>query len=124
MLINLTNHPYNTWSDSQKQSAEQYGDVIDWTFPVIDPGMSGVNVKQLASDILNQMLNDAVIYEHYLNKTITIHIQGEQVFVFHLVRMLLDKGIPCLASTSVRKKTDLGNGKTEQQFQFVQFRAY
>lgn len=124
MLINLTNHPYKTWDEKQKLAAQKFGEVIDWDFPVIDPSMSGVKVKQVASEICAHLLDSGKIEQEYIRKTLWVHIQGEQVFVFQIVTLLLEKGIPCLASTSERRKINLGNGKSEQYFQFVQFRTY
>lgn len=38
MLINLSNHPYEKWDETQKQAAiEAFGRVEDYPFPPIDP---------------------------------------------------------------------------------------
>jgi hypothetical protein len=120
MLLNLSNHPSNTWRDAQMEAArQQYGDVQDWPFPAIDPHWSRDEVKNLA-DLYAERI-------HALRpRPKAIHIMGELTFVFCFVHKMLDdpNGLPCVASTTRRKVTEPEVGKKIVEFEFVKFRSY
>ncbi len=123
MLINLSNHPYSQWSEKQKQVAtENFGEVVDLPFPLVDPKATAKQVKLLSVDYFSRVLD---LFEKSDNKPKknAVHIQGEFTFVFHLVTMLKAKNIKCVASTSVRNTKQVGNKKIIN-FNFVQFREY
>ena len=123
MLLNLSNHPYSQWSEKQKETAHTlYGNVIDMPFPFVGPELSTDEVKILVSDYYRQVM---MFMEKHKNndKPNVIHIQGEFIFVFHLVTLLKKEGITCVASTSKRDVKQEG-GKKIINFQFVQFREY
>ena len=49
MLVNFTNHPYHCWSDIQKKVAEEnYGQVIDISFTVVDPLYNEEEIMRMA----------------------------------------------------------------------------
>ena len=123
MLINLSNHPYSQWSEKQKETAEKlYGEVVDLPFPFVKPELSTKEVKELANDYYNQVI---AFFEKHPNgtKQNAVHIQGEFIFVFHLVTQLKKVGIQCIASTSKRDIQQVGSKKIIN-FNFIQFRKY
>lgn len=123
MLLNLSNHPYSQWSEKQKERGHTlYGDVIDLPFPFVGPELSTDEVKNLVSDYYAQVLS--FMEKHKTaDKPNAVHIQGEFIFVFHLVTLLKKEGITCVASTSKRDVRQEG-GKKIINFQFIQFRHY
>jgi hypothetical protein len=123
MLINLSNHPYNQWSEKQKETAQkQYGMVQDMTFPMVDPSATTKEIKELALTFYKKITTiiDQCANEPYPN---AVHIQGEFTFVFNLVTLLKKSEISCVASTSTRNVKQIGEKKIIN-FKFVQFREY
>jgi len=115
MLLNLSNHPFDSWSEKQKKAAlESYGEVSDMAFPAVDPLCSGDEIESLAHDYLARIL---------ALQPQAVHIMGEMTFVFRLVVLLKSKGILCLASTTARIVQESVQKKTSI-FEFVQFRTY
>jgi hypothetical protein len=123
MLLNLSNHPYSQWSEKQKETAAAlFGDVIDLPFPFVDPEMTTAEVKKLADDYYRQVIS---LLEKHKNdsKQNAVHIQGEFIFVFHLVTLLKNDSVKCVASTSKRDIQQVGTKKIIN-FNFIQFREY
>ena len=123
MLLNLSNHPYSQWSEKQKETAETlYGEVVDLPFPFVKPELTTGEVKKLATDYYDQVIS---FFEKQKieNKQNAVHIQGEFIFVFHLVTLLKKANINCVASTSERDIQQVGNKKIIN-FNFIQFREY
>ena len=56
MFINLTNHPSDKWSESQRKAAEEYGEIVDIGFPDIDSKMSSEEVKRFAMDYVKKIM--------------------------------------------------------------------
>jgi len=123
MLLNLSNHPYSQWSEKQKETAHaMYGDVVDLPFPFVEPELSTEEVKTLVSDYYVQVLS--FMEKHKKDdKPNAVHIQGEFIFVFHLVTLLKKANITCVASTSKRDVKQEGEKKIIN-FKFIQFRKY
>jgi hypothetical protein len=119
MLINLSNHPYEQWSQTQKNAAQAYGECVDLPFPTIDPEGDETYIEQLAESYAAQVLAIAKGKEET-----TVHLMGEMTFTFTLLQMLLKENITCIASTSERISVDLGSGQKETRFDFVRFRKY
>lgn len=120
MLLNLSNHPSGQWSEAQLQKAiEQFGQVVDMPFPVINPEGDEMYIKDLAHTYLQRIL---AMCERYPD--ITVHIMGELNFCFALVELLKKSGIACVASTTTRKVIIANNSKKVSEFEFVRFRYY
>ena len=117
MFINLTNHPSERWSDEQLNAARQYGEIVDLSFPIIEPNFTKEDVmflvKESIETILGLMEDDTVV-----------HVMGEMTFTHNLVNALKEKGIICLASTTERNTIMTPDGKKISEFKFVQFREY
>lgn len=121
MLINLSNHPNSTWSERQLQAArEQFGEIIDIAFPVVDPTLHEEGVEELAYKYLSKiklLANDK-------NAIPVVHLMGEFSFTFALVTMLKAEGIDVIVSTSERQTEMNPDGSKTIRFDFVRFRKY
>jgi len=120
MLINLSNHPSEKWSQQQLDAAKCYGTVVDLPFPVIDPMAESFEIDKLSAGYLNQI---DLIFANDIKDQQAVHIMGELTFSFSLVNKLRAKGIACLASTTQRIVNEEDNLKMTE-FQFCRFRNY
>ncbi len=124
MLINLSNHPSKIWGNKQSSlTAEIYGSVIDLPFPPINPEATENNIAELAKEYFKRI---TIIFDECASepKANAVHIQGEFIFVYVLVTMLLQAGVKCVASTTVRTVEQEKDGKKFSVFEFVKFREY
>ncbi len=128
MLINLSNHPQEKWGLEQTNaSLIEYSHTEDMPFPVIDPFASTEEIQELAEEYFHKCI---ALFDDYAENVeqdqynFTVHVQGEFTFVYAIVSLFKENDIRCVASTSERKTIDLGDGKKELQFNFVQFREY
>ena len=121
MLINLSNHPVKNWSEKQITAAkEEYGEIMDLPFPLINPNASEDDIEKIAQKYFNICINE---FSHFPNRNNAVHIMGELTFTFTLVNRLLTNNIICVASTTERNAVEL-NGKKIAEFKFVRFRKY
>lgn len=122
MLINLSNHPSANWNAEQKKAAEtEFGQIVDLTFPNIQPEADLNDVKNLANQYVikvKELLKDAP------NGSGVVHIMGEHTFIFNILERLKLLNIRAVASTTERKAYEDGNGNTISKFRFVRFRDY
>ncbi len=124
MLINLSNHPSALWDSKQHKTAiKRYGNIVDLSFPSIDPHWSKEDILQLADDYFRRITG---IFDTCANQPFphAVHIQGEFTFVCTLVQMLKKAGITCVASTTVRNVIETEIGEKIVKFRFVRFREY
>ncbi len=113
MLLNLSNHPSASWSESQLAAAG--GQVVDMLFPQVAPDGNETYIENLANEYLRTILE---------NKDISaVHVMGEMNFTFALVTRLKASGIKCVASTTQRETVEK-DGVKISKFQFVRFREY
>lgn len=119
MLINCTNHPYETWREPLRQAAANYGEVVDVPFPQIMPQQTSVQLRQLVEELsakIEAMEPEAVI------------AAGEFTFLFMLVDKLLADGVKVMCTCSKRTTTEtlLPDGTNEKKslFVFECFREY
>ncbi|MCQ2211585.1 MAG: CRISPR-associated protein [Paludibacteraceae bacterium] len=118
-FLNLSNHPSSKWTVQQITAAKEVGEIIDWTFPQIDPLWPENQISLLADDYYKKIVD---LCPKPAN--ITIHLMGEMSFCYALVSRLSTKGYTCVASTTERIVVDRPDGVKEVKFQFVQFRKY
>ena len=118
ILINFSNHPSALWGAEQLAAAQTYGEVIDLSFPQVNPGMSEKELQALSSQYVDKILSMAE------GQNATVHIMGEMTFTFMVVTRLKEIGIQCVASTTERKVTCDSDGTKISEFSFVQFREY
>lgn len=121
MLINLSNHPYEQWSELQKQAAQAFGECVDLPFPAVDPWGDEHYIAQLAEEYRQRVHRLA---EKSAGESVAVHLMGEMTFTYALLQMLREDGVACIASTTERMSTDLGDGQKEIRFEFVRFRNY
>ena len=115
MLLNFTNHPFDSWDETQKQIAiNEYQSIIDYPFPEINPELDEIDLEQLVRKHLIKIIN---------LKPDTVHIMGEMNFTFQMIYFLMQNNIPCVASTSVRMMEKKGN-QIINTFKFERFRKY
>jgi hypothetical protein len=116
MLINFSNHPFETWDENHKNAAiERYQSVKDIPFPHINPTADELDIKSEAVkyiELILKMAPDAV------------HIMGEMNFTFQMIYYLMKEGIECIASTTTRVVEDFQDGTQKSSFKFVKFRSY
>ncbi|MBO5551364.1 MAG: hypothetical protein J5966_05335 [Lachnospiraceae bacterium] len=119
MLINCSNHPYEIWSELQKEAAAGYGKVMEIPFPQIDPVWDSGTIRRLASEYAGRIERQ---------KPDAVFVAGEFIFTFMLVDKLLSDGVKVIASCSRRvteeiKKED-GTNEKKSVFRFEGFREY
>lgn len=118
MFVNLSNHSSNNWSNRQLEMAKKYGEIIDVSFPVIDPNMTKQKVYDLALSYLDKIL---------ALKPDCVMCQGEFCFTYEMINLLKEKNIRVVAACSERKTIEkIIDNKCEKVsvFEFVQFREY
>lgn len=120
VLINLSNHPQNKWLKKQLEAAKKYGEVIDMPFPQIDAKTNSEDVKELAREYAQKIIDD---YDDG-DTEITVHIMGEMTFVYNFVRLFQGCGIRCIASSTQRIVEEEEPGKKITEFHFEDFREY
>ena len=112
-LINITNHPEESWSERQRQEALKiYEEIVDWPFPKVPTLWSEKEVVQYA------VMEAKKIIAIYENTDIDLHIMGEMTYSFVLIQYFLARGFRCVASC--RERVD----STSVPFKFARFRAY
>ena len=116
MFINLTNHPSSGWSKEQLKAAQEYGEVVDFPFPNIEPFFTSNEVKELAEITVKKIMTH--------NAHPVVHIMGEMTLTYAIVSRLKTIGINCVASTTERLVKMMPDGKKVSEFKFVQFREY
>ena len=117
VFVNLSNHPYEYWEETQKKAASEYGEASDLPFPSILPDASEEEINALADEYLERIVSMAP------KDRITVHIMGEMTFTFAMVERLKSMGIRCVASTTERVVEEHEGLKTSV-FSFVRFRDY
>jgi molybdopterin-guanine dinucleotide biosynthesis protein len=116
MLVNFTNHPFKSWSETQKNAAvSKYKEVADVSFPHINPNADELDIKAEAVKYLEIIIN---------MKPDAVHIMGEMNFTFQMINYLMQEGIECIASTTNRVVQDLSDGSQKSFFEFIKFRSY
>lgn len=119
MLLNLSNHPVETWTSDQLDAAlSEFGEVLYEPFPNIPPEYSGKDVYDLAKRYFN------VCKGILTSKSDAVMLSGETTFCAALSRLLLDAGYRVVCATTRRVNVDLGDGQFLKTFKFVGFRDY
>lgn len=118
LFVNLTNHPIATWSDNQLDAAKEFGELVDYPFPQVQPNASEEDIYNQAFLVFNDIL------EKYIGYELTIHLMGEFTMTSELLNLFQSQGITCVASTTERIVKDSNQGKKEVCFKFVRFRRY
>lgn len=118
IFINCSNHPSRYWSREQIEAAEQYGEVVDVRFPIVDPGMNEEEIAALAERMSRKILYyrpDAVM------------CQGEFTLTYAIVQRLKREKIRVMAACSKREVKEIyvpSGIRKEVIFRFERFREY
>lgn len=119
MLINLSNHPLNTWPKAQSEEAlSKFGEILDIPFPNIEPDWDEEKIAQLADQISSNIIH------HHGHEIAAVHVMGEFTLTYALVQRFKEKGYTCVASTSERIVEMLPDGSKNVKFEFCRFRRY
>lgn len=113
-FVNFSNHPSKKWCDEQRSAAEEYGEIIDITFPEVSPEADEAEIDVLASEFVERILELSPA---------AVMVQGEFTLAFAVVEMLKAKGIRCLAACSKRLVQERGDERIVR-FEFVRYREY
>lgn len=109
MLLNCSKIPATQWPKAQLDMGQtMYQHIQDLAFPSIDPLTTSSQIAELAQAYAQQIVG---------LRPQAVHVMGEPIFVYVLVRLLQGQGITCVAS-AVRPKSS-GRG-----YDFIQFRPY
>ncbi len=121
MLINLTNHPSKNWDKEQLSEANKlYGSVMDMPFPNIDTKTTLDEIKALAKEYI-QKIKELISKDSNLS---AVHVAGEFVFVYNVVKILEEQKIRALTSVTERNVINEKNGVKTSVFVFKGFRPY
>lgn len=118
LFINLSNHPSSSWTAEQLAAAEAFGELVDMPFPQVAPDATADDIKTLAEAQVEAIMKQAETH------TVTVHVMGEMSLIYRIVRMLSERGIRCVCSTSHRVVKDQGDGRRLVEFKFNSFRDY
>lgn len=122
MLVNLSNHPSARWQEDQKQKAiELYAEIVDISFPEVDPLGDEQYIQRLTDEYLAKVLEKLPAEPNHNN---AVHIMGEQTFCFALINKLKQHNVRCIASSTARDVVQESNEKITKYFKFVRFREY
>ncbi len=119
MFINFTNHPYNLWSEKEKQAAAVYGKMVEIPFPQIAPDEDEEGLREITKEYgerITALHPDAVM------------VAGDFTTCFMLVDYLLKANIHVIASCArrdtVETKREDGSLEKKSIFVFEGFRPY
>lgn len=120
MLINLSNHPSQSWSEKQLTAArEQYGELTDIPFPPVSADSSRDKIQSIADELVEKIMT---------MKPDAVMCQGEFTLTYAVVSRLKQRGITIISACSERVAEEklLPDGRSEKVmiFDFVQFREY
>lgn len=131
LLLNISNHTSDKWSDKQKEGWDKIKDI---PFPQIDPYKSIIHIHTLAEDYLKEILDtiqfeidsieDKDIFTECPIETY-IMLQGEYTFCYLLRDMIKDNYIFVIPTTerkTVEKVKEDGIVEKTSVFEFVQWR--
>jgi len=119
MFINCSNHSAEYWGEKQKQAAGRWGEIIDYPFPVVEPGISEEEIEKIADHVVRDIVG---------KQPDIVLCQGEFTLTYAIVSRLKKLGIKVVAACSERKTQEqvMQNGvtKKESYFEFIRFREY
>lgn len=127
-FVNCSNHPSADWTPAQRDAATarvraeigeadpaRHVEIIDVPFPHVDPAALEDAVAKAADKLYEKLKK---------HSPTVVHIAGESVTTWHVVRKLLRSGITTVAATTVRDTTVDEPGTKLARFRFERWRSY
>lgn len=119
IFVNFSNHMSAMWSEAQKQSAKEYGEVVDLPFPNVPSKASEAEVEKLAEDYVQRILE---------YQPAAVMCQGEFTLAYAVIKRLLAQGITVVAACAERQveeeMDERGQLVKKVVFAFAGFRRY
>lgn len=118
ILVNLSNHPSESWDEKQKEGWDK---IVDIPFPDVDPHLE--DVGDLVLEYFKKIREIQI--QNNRDSTVYVHLAGEYSFCYELFRRLKDFYLFAVpTSERIVKETVLPDGRTEKTiiFQFVKWR--
>ncbi|MBR6769757.1 MAG: hypothetical protein IKM28_00665 [Lachnospiraceae bacterium] len=119
MLLNCSNHASKNWNPEQLKAAAQWGEIVDYSFPIVPATADEADINRMAEDMVKEI------------KTMqpsAVMCQGEFTLSYMMIMKLLQSGIKVVAACSDRQVEErvLADGNIEKKvvFQFIRFREY
>ena len=119
VFINCSNHPSVQWGEEQKKAAANYGKIVDYPFPEVDPSWTTEQIYELAEQVCGEMAecHPAIVM-----------CQGEFTLAFAIISRLKAEGIPVVAACSRRSVEEViqedGSVQKQSSYHFEGFREY
>jgi len=132
-LLNISNHPSQGWSPSQRAGWDH---IIDLPFPSIPADAGTEEIREMALDFFSSQILPICGYTSFSLKRkevkkalqgVTCHIMGELSFFYALIQLLLDYRAKVVVSTSARESIEIvdpqtGEVRKTSVFRFVRWR--
>lgn len=119
IFVNFSNHPSSDWPEEQKKAAQEYGEVVDVSFPQVDPCLSIAEIQDLAQNSI-----DAIMAYN----PVAVMSMGEFTLNHIVVTELLSRGISVFSATTAREAVVVNNNDGSStktaEYRFVAFREY
>ncbi len=123
MFVNFSNHPVQNWSEKQKESAAEYGDIVDLPFPAVPAAANESEIEMLAENSVRNIME--IIG---MDQQSAVMVQGEFTLTYAVVNKLLSRGIKTVSACADRMvsetEDDEGNMIKHVGFHFERFREY
>jgi len=97
MFINFTSHPAEKWDAKQILAAQQYGNIVDMSFPLINPIATSADIFDLANGYVQRII---------AMSPKAVLCQGEFTLAFAIVSELKKHGVLVRAACSERCVTE------------------
>ena len=114
-FVNFTNHPVETWEDSQVTAAQVYGEIIDIPFPVVRPNAGEEEIIVLAEQSIEKIMT---------MEPVAVMCQGEFTLAYAVINRLKMRDVKVVAACSERMVEINEEGKKVVTFHFERFREY
>lgn len=119
MFINFSNHVSDNWSKEQLSAANEYGELVDVSFPNVTPDATEDEIVKIGDEYVERIMSfspDVVM------------CQGEFTLNHYVVNKLMKNGISCVAACteriSIEEKQLDGTVIKKSEFRFAGFRKY
>ena len=124
-MINFSNHPYERWSDRQKDAARVYGDTVDMPFYAVPAKATEEDISEMSYGAVKD-IEERINYS--TDAEVAVMVQGEFTLTYAVVSTLLKRHVRVISACSERRVTESvdneGNPIKQVDFRFERFREY